>query len=68
MGTTNQENQFASQFTDIREPDLQNYIYPINVDMSDMLRVWSPELMVLLLERFSSNSCIASIHCQQGSE
>ena len=60
---------FASQFTDIKEPDLQNHIYPINVDMSDMLRVWAPELMVLLLERFSPDyvySCPSSI--QQGSE
>jgi len=60
---------FASQFTDIKEPDLQNHRYPINVDMSDMLRVWAPELMVLLLERFSPDyvySCPSSI--QQGSE
>ena len=37
--------------------------------MSDMLRVWAPELMVLLLERFSPGyvySCPSSI--QQGSE
>ena len=37
--------------------------------MSDMLRVWAPELMVLLLERFSPDyvySCPSSI--QQGSE
>jgi len=60
---------FASQFTEIKEPDLENHIYPINVDMSDMLRVWAPELMVLLLERFSPDyvySCPSSI--QQGSE
>ena len=60
---------FASQFTDIKQPDLQNRIYPINVDMSDMLRVWAPKLMVLLLERFSPDyvySCPSSI--QQGSE
>ena len=60
---------FASQFTDIKEPDLQNHIYPINVDMSDMLQVWAPELMVLLLEHFSPDyvySCPSSI--QQGSE
>ena len=60
---------FASQFTEIKEPDLENHIYPINVDMSDMLQVWAPELMVLLLERFSPDyvySCPSSI--QQGSE
>ncbi|KAL3146487.1 hypothetical protein ABBQ32_000744 [Trebouxia sp. C0010 RCD-2024] len=60
---------FASQFTDIKEPDLQNHIYPINVDVSDMLRVWAPELMMLLLERFSPDyvySCPSSI--QQGSQ
>lgn len=26
----------ASQFTEIKEPDLKNHTYPINVDMSDM--------------------------------
>ena len=60
---------FASQFTETKEPDLENHIYPINVDMSDVLRVWAPELMVLLLERFSPDyvySCPSSI--QQGTE
>ena len=60
---------FASQFTEIKEPDLQNHTYPINVDMSDMVQVWAPELMVLLLERVSPDyvyTCPSSI--QQGSE
>jgi len=55
---------FSSQFTDIREPDLENHIYPINVDMDNNLPLWAPELMVLLLERFRPDyvyRCPASI-------
>ena len=60
---------FASQFTEIKEPDLENRIYPINVDMSNKLHLWAPELMLLLLERFRLDyvySCPVSV--QQGTE
>ena len=37
--------------------------------MSDMLRVWAPELMVLLLERFSPDyTYVCPTSIQQGSE
>ncbi|KAL3137360.1 hypothetical protein ABBQ32_006891 [Trebouxia sp. C0010 RCD-2024] len=46
---------FSSQFTDIKEPDLENHIYPINVDMTDKLTQWAPEFMLLLLERYRAD-------------
>ncbi|KAL0044507.1 hypothetical protein WJX82_010169 [Trebouxia sp. C0006] len=55
---------FSSQFTDIKEPDLENHIYPINVDMTDKLTQWAPEFMLLLLERYRADyndSCPVSV-------
>ena len=45
---------FNSQFKEgVTEADLENHVYPINVDMGDLLKEWAPELMCLLIERYS---------------